>query len=142
MSKNEFKPEEPQQEPVKEKKKVRKVRESRLTSTFRSILNGDILTRDAVLRLLPFGLYVSFLIILYIANSYNYEKNIRRTSDIRNQLIELEYEYITTKSDLMHISKQSEIAHRLDSIGTGIKESVVPPIKFFDNKQVDSKVKP
>lgn len=140
MSKNEFKPEEPQ-ETVKEKKKVRNVRESRLTSTFRSILNGEILTRDAVLRLLPFGLYLTFLLILYIANSYNYEKNIRRTSEIRNQLIELEYEYLTTKSDLMHISKQSEIARRLDSLGTGIKESVVPPVKFFE-KQSNSKVKP
>jgi hypothetical protein len=138
MAKNEYKPVETQ-EPVKEKERVKKVRESRLTMTFRSILNGEILTREAVLRLLPFGLYITFLTILYIANSYNYEKNIRRTLEIRNQLIELQYEYITTKSDLMHISQQSEIAKKLDSLETGIEESIVPPLKIFVKKQPDSK---
>ena len=141
MAKNEFKPVEKEEQPVKEKKKVKKVRESRLKNTFKSILNGEILTRGEALRLLPFGLYLCFLAVLYIGNSYNYEKNIRKTSEIRDQLIELEYEYITTQSDLMHISQQSSIAHRLDSLGSGIRESVVPPLKIFDQNNKESKKK-
>ncbi len=137
MEQNEYKHIE-EQEPVNEgKKKVGKKRKPTIGHTIISILNGEILTREIVLRLLPFGLYLCLLAILYIANSYNYEKNIRKTTQLKDQLIELEYDYITTKSNLMHISQQSEIALRLDSLGTGIKESVVPPMKIFDQNKVE-----
>lgn len=140
MEKNEFKQVAPEeQEPVEEKKKAKKAKKPSLMVTLRSILNGEILTRDAALRLLPFGLFLCFLAVLYIANSYNYEKNIRKTQQIRDQLIELKDEYITTQSDLMHISQQSEIAHRLDSLGTGIKESVIPPMKIMDQNNKKNK---
>ncbi len=140
MAKNEFKDVEVE-EPVKEKTKLQKPKESRLGISLRTILDGSILTRDAVVRLLPLGLYLTFLIVAYIGNSYYSEKIIRRTSKVRNELKELEYEYISTKSDLMHISKQSEVAIRLDSLKTGVKESLVPPIKIFEKIQPAQKSK-
>ncbi|HNW88314.1 MAG TPA: FtsL-like putative cell division protein [Bacteroidales bacterium] len=140
MEKNEFKPVEPQeQKPVEEKKTPKKAKKPSLIAVLRSILNGEILTRDAVLRLLPFGLFLCLLAVLYIANSYNYEKNIRKTQQISDELIELKDEYITTQSELLHISQQSEIARRLDSLGTGIKESVVPPMKILDQNNKNNK---
>ena len=142
MATNEFKKEEIQeQEPVKKKKKVSKGTKSGPGAILRSILNGEIFTHKAVVKFLPFGLFLCFLATLYIANSYNYEKNIRKTEEIRNQLIELEYEFITVKSDLMHISQQTEIAHRLDSMGTGIKEPVVPPFKIVDQNNLKKETK-
>jgi hypothetical protein len=142
MAKNEFKPSEVE-EPVveKAKEKPKQVKESRLGISLRTILDGSILTRDAVVRLLPFGIYLAFLVVAYIGNSYYSEKIIRRTSKVRNELKELEYEYISTKSDLMHISKQSEVAISLDSLKTGIKESIVPPIKIFEKVQPTAKTK-
>jgi hypothetical protein len=132
MTKNEFKNIEVE-EPVIEKPKPQKTKESRLGISLRSILDGSLLTRESVVRLLPFGIYLAFLIVGYIGNSYYSEKIIRRTNKVRNELKELEYEYISIKSDLMHISKQSEVAIRLDSLKTGVKESVVPPLKIFEN---------
>lgn len=135
MGKNELKPVETEkQEPVAEKKKAGKDKKPSLKTTLRSILNGEILTRAKVIRLLPFALFLCLLAFLYIANSYNYERYIRKTSQTSNELIELKDEYITTQSELTHISQQSEIAFRLDSLGTGIKESVVPPMKILDQK--------
>jgi hypothetical protein len=142
MTENEFKTVEAS-EPPKERKKERKERNMHLTGIFRSIINGEILTKDAVLRLMPFIFYLCFLFILYIANSYNYESNIKEASKLSDQLIELEYEYITTQADLVYIKQQSEIAARLDSLNTGIEESVLPPkIKIFENKKINSNVKP
>jgi hypothetical protein len=140
MAKNEFKDIEVE-EPVVEKTKPQKPKESRLGISLRSILDGSILTRDAVVKMLPFGLYLAFLIVAYIGNSYYSEKIIRKTSKVRNELKELEYEYISSKSDLMDISKQSEVAIRLDSLKTGLKESLVPPIKIFENVQSKAKSK-
>jgi hypothetical protein len=140
MAKNEFK-NIIVEEPVIEKSKPQKQKESRLGFSIRSILDGSILTRESVVRLLPFGLYLALLIVAYIGNSYYSEKVIRKTNKVRNELKELEYEYISTKSDLMHVSKQSEVAIRLDSFKTGIKESLVPPIKIFEKIQSNKKSK-
>ena len=134
MSKNEYKKPEIEEPEIEEpkKSKPKKNSDSRLGISVRSIFDGTILTRDKVVRLLPFGLYLAFLVVIYIANSYYSEKIIRRATKVRNELKELDYEYISSKSDLMHISKQSEVAKHLDSLKTGIKESVVPPIKIFE----------
>jgi hypothetical protein len=135
MAKNEYREkeeeikEEPKQEKVKKPKAPKK--ESRLGKAFMSIIDGSILTRDNVLRLLPFIFFLTFLIIVYIANSYYSEKTIRQTERVRKEIKELELEYISVKSDYMVCSKQSSVAVRLDSLSSGIKESVVPPKKIF-----------
>jgi len=59
---------------------------------------------------------------------------VRMNDRTARELKELRYEHITIKSQLMTLSKQSEVAKRL--VGTGIQESVVPPEKIF------SKAKP
>jgi hypothetical protein len=136
MARNEYKApeeeeikEEPKQEKPKKQKPAKK--ESRLGKAFMSIIDGSILTRDNVLRLLPFIFFLTFLIIVYIANSYYAEKTIRQTEKVRKEIKELELEYISVKSDYMVCSKQSSVAVRLDSLRSGIKESVVPPKKIF-----------
>ncbi len=137
MEKNEFSPPPAEEQNLTQgKKKDRRDKRQNLGSIFRSILNGEILTREAMLKLMPFGLFLCLLAVLYIANSYNYEKNIRKTTQLRDELIELKDEFITTQSDLTHASQQSEIAFRLDSLGTGIKESVVPPMKIQDDNSI------
>lgn len=134
MSKNQFKPvadEVPPKEAPAAKPRKPRQKDARLGKALRSVLDGTILTRENVVKLIPFGLYVTLLILIYIANSYYAEKSIKKANRIRNELKELEYEFITSKSDMMHNSKQSEVARRLDSLGTGIRESVVPPTKIY-----------
>ena len=146
MAKNEYreKEEEIKEEPKKQKeeKPKRAHKESRLGKAFMSIIDGSILTRDNVLRLLPFIFFLTFLIIVYIANSYYSEKTIRQTEKVRKEIKELELEYISVKSDYMVCSKQSSVAVRLDSLRSGIKESVIPPKKIFvkvDSSKTQSK---
>lgn len=93
-----------------------------------NVLNGSFISKDNVVELLPFLLFVSFIGILYISNRYYSEKNVFRMNSISNELKELRSEYITTKSELMFRSKQSEVAKAVEE--TGLKESVVPPKKI------------
>lgn len=94
-----------------------------------SVVDGSFLTKDKVVGLIPFLMYLLILAILYITNIYNGERTIRAIDDAKTSLKELQYEFITSKSDLMNMSKRSEVAERLDS--TGIKESVVPPERLY-----------
>lgn len=93
-------------------------------------MNGNILTREEVLKHLPFLLFLAGLCLVYIANGYFAEGAIRNIDKVGNQLKELRSEYITTKSDLMFESKQSQVAKALAEKQLGLTESVLPPEKI------------
>lgn len=94
----------------------------------KSLLGGDFLTNDTSIRQLPFLLFIMFLGIVYIANVYYAEANIRDISNIKKEIKELRFEHISTKSKLMQLSKQSELVKLLKT--QGIKESTIPPYKI------------
>ena len=100
--------------------------------TIISIIKGRFLDREDMLNHLPFILFIAFLIILYIANSHYAEKMIREKENLSNELKELHSEYITTKSELMYRSKQSEIAKTASLLG--LREATDPPKKISDDK--------
>lgn len=129
--KNEYKTEE---KPKKKRRKRKRIRgESRVGKAMRSILDGSILTREIAVRLVPFVLLLTVLCVAYITNSYYAEKTIRQSIKIRQEIRNYESEYLSTKSELMMCSRQSELARILDS--TGIKESLIPPVKIFVDKK-------
>ena len=89
-----------------------------------NVLGGNFLTKQKAVRLLPFFLFLSLLAMLYIANTYYAERTERDIQALRKSLRELRYEYITSKSELMKQSQQSEVSKRLKDIN--IKESGYP----------------
>ncbi len=99
-----------------------------LARSFIDVLNGNFLTRENAVQRLPFLFFLTLLMIFYIANTHYAEKTVREIDKLNRQLKEQGSEYITTKSDLMFKSKQSEVATAVEQMG--IKESVVPPKKI------------
>ena len=95
------------------------------------IFDGTVLTRDIVTRQLPFVLFLTFLIILYIGNRYHAEKVIRETMILQTELKELRARSISTATELEFISRQSEVAKRVDDLSLGLKEAVNPPMKII-----------
>ena len=104
-----------------------------LGGAVQNVLGGNFLTKERAVRLLPFFLFLSLLAMFYIANTYVAEKTEREIQSLRKSLKELRYEYITTKSELMNQSQQSEVAKRLKDIN--IKESRVPPVKVIKKEE-------
>ena len=101
---------------------------SRLGKPIIEIISGNFLTKENTLRQLPFLLFLMLMAMIYIANSYYAEKTVRDINRVNNELKELRSEFITSKSDLMFISKQSEVARAV--LPLGIKENTVPPGKI------------
>lgn len=99
-----------------------------LAKALSSVFSGTFLTNESTLKHVPFLLFLAFIAILYIANGYQADDKIRDVNKITNELKELRSEYISTKSDLMFVSKQSEVAKAAEPMG--IKEPVVPPMKI------------
>lgn len=107
--------------PVKKKKRISK--------PIQSLLEGDFLSREGVVKNLPFLAFLAIIAIVYIANTYYAEKTFKEIESTKSELRELRYQYITTKSNLMYLSKQSEIEGRARLIG--LTETKVPPYKIF-----------
>jgi len=124
--KNSYKPE------SKAPEKKSKRSERGVGRTAQSVVDGTFLTRDKVVKQLPFIIYITLLIIVYVGNSYYAEKTLIGMDGLKKELEQLRYEDISTKSRLMQISKQSEVAKRLE--GREIKESTVPPHKIVIEK--------
>ena len=80
------------------------------------LLSGKVLEKG-LFELLPFSLYICFLLVLYINNSYNAEGDVRTVSSLERELKDLRSEYITTKSLLMFQSKQTEVQALVASQG-------------------------
>ncbi len=110
------------------KSKIKKAR------NFLSFINiAGWIDRNTVIRLMPYIFFLTFLAIIYIANSYYAEKTIRDIDSITTELKELRSEYISNKSEVMFRSKQSQVANQVRS--TGLEESVVPPKKIQIKKE-------
>lgn len=110
-----------------------------LGKIFQSIMAGTFLTRENVIRSIPYLFFLAFLGLVYIANTYYAEKTVRAIDHTKRELKELRYEHITVKSELMYLSKQSEVSRRLD--GSGLKPSVTPPFKIYQESKNNQKTK-
>lgn len=79
-------------------------------------------------KYLPQVLWVTVLIILYIANAHYTEKTIRKIDKLKFEVEDLRTEYTTLKAGYMFDSKQSEVARKMAAYG--LVESKSPPLKL------------
>lgn len=123
----------------KNSSKAKKNRQgNRIAGSVIGIFTGSLLTKTGVVRYLPFLLFIAFLTLVYIANGYVAEDTVRDLNKVSNELKEMRSEYITTKSDLMYQTKQSQIAVITEQKELGLKESFSPPKKIIVNQSKHS----
>lgn len=101
------------------------------------MLDGTFLTKDKFMKLMPFLIFLMILGIIYISNIFNVERTKRQIDNLEEELRELRYEYISSRSKLMYESKPSEIVIKLKE--TGIGESMDPPKKIMVSQEEKSK---
>lgn len=107
----------------------RKRRKGVLAKGISSVFSGTFLSNEKSIQHLPFVIFLACLAVLYIANGYYADDKIREANRLTNQLKELRSEYISTESELMFASKQSEVARAAAAIG--LREPLVPPVKIL-----------
>ena len=101
---------------------------------FRDVLDGSLLTRENVISQLPFVLFLTLLLVIYIGNRYHAERVIRRTLNLQTELKELRAKSISTASELEYLSNQSQVARLVEQKNIGLKYSEKPPVKIDKRK--------
>jgi Bacteriodetes cell division protein (FtsL-like) len=85
-----------------------------------------------IVKNIPFFLFLAVLAVLYIANGHYADKTIRNINRAAKDLKELQYEYKTTKREVMFQSKQSELVKTVQPMG--LKELTEPPVVLETKK--------
>lgn len=112
--------------PQKEEKPSKPRKKGVLAKALGAVFSGTFLANDKAIKNVPFILFLAVIAIVYIANGYYADGVIRETNKLNGEIKEYRTEFISTTSDLMFKSKQSEVAKAVDSLG--LKEPVAPPM--------------
>lgn len=123
---------------AKEKKNIEfdaSMEEKEKSFSFRDLLDGNVLTRKAVLKQSRFIFLLVLVAFSSIANRNHAEKTVIRLSRLQGDVKELRAKSITISSDLIRISRQSEVARLVNRYELGLQENLEPPIKLIDKKE-------
>ena len=120
---------------VKDRKKVEfdtTLEEGGKPFSLRDLLDGNVLTRQTVLRQSRFILLLVLIAFLSIANRNHAEKTVITLNRLQSDVKDLRSRSITISSDLVRISRQSEVVRLVDRYELGLEENLDPPKKLIE----------
>ncbi len=77
---------------------------------------------------MPFAFFLTFIGVLYIANSYYVEGTMREMEKIKKNIIEEKNEFVISKTRSSLLGQRIEILKIVDTLG--IKEFSIPPYQL------------
>ena len=92
------------------------------------VLNGNIFTMQRVRRHYKLFLLIFVLLIVYIFEGYQSQRQQARIVELNRALQDAHYEYLTVNAELTEMSRQSIISRRLKDAGSNVKESTTPAV--------------
>ncbi|RLD93894.1 MAG: hypothetical protein DRJ13_15315, partial [Bacteroidetes bacterium] len=98
-------------------------------------LDGNVLTRKAVLKQSRFILLLVLIAFLSIANRNHAEKTVIHLNRLQSDVKELRARSISTSSELVRISRQSEVKRLVNTYELGLEENLEPPKKLIQNEE-------
>ena len=90
-----------------------------------------LLNYKAIVKQVPFFLFLAVLAVIYIYNGHLADKTIRNITKTSNELKELQYEFKSVKGDVLRRSKQSELMQAVQPLG--LKELTTSPVVIVDS---------
>lgn len=103
----------------------------------KSILGGDFLMSKFMIKQIMFVVFCVFLMLIYTGNRYDSQQDIILIDSLRNRLQEVKYNVLTQSSELMNLTRQSNVEKRLrDTPDSLLRNSITPPflIKTHDHQ--------
>lgn len=122
----------------REKKNIefdQSIEEKEKSLSFRDLVDGNVLTRKAVLKQTRFILLLVLIAFLSIANRNHAEKTVIHLNRLQSDVKELRARSISTSSELVKISRQSEVKQLVNRYELGLEENLEPPKKLIQNEE-------
>ena len=82
---------------------------------------------------LPFVGFLTFIGVLYIANSYYVENTVREMERVKKEIIEQKNEFVLAKTKSSLMGQRTEVLKIVDT--WGLKEFAIPSYKLVKEQQ-------
>lgn len=103
----------------------------------KSILGGDFLMSKFMIKQIVFVMFCALLTILYTGNRYDSQQDAILIDSLRGRLQEVKYNVLTQSSELMNLTRQSNVEKALRATSDSLlHNSITPP--FLIKKGDDS----
>jgi hypothetical protein len=122
----------------REKKNVefdQSIEDKEKSLSFRDLVDGNVLTRKAVLRQSRFILLLVLIAFFSIANRNHAEKTVLRLNRLQSDVKEMRSKSISTSSELVRKSRQSEVKQLVNRYELGLEENLEPPKKLIQTEE-------
>lgn len=94
----------------------------------KSILGGDFLMSRFMIKQIMFVVFCVLLMILYTANRYDSQQDAILIDSLRGRLQEVKYNVLTQSSELMNLTRQSNVEKMLKGTADSLlHNSITPP---------------
>lgn len=111
------------------------IEEKEKSLSLRDLVDGNILTRKAVLKQSRFILLLVLIAFMSIANRNHAEKKVIELNHLQSEVKELRARWISTSSELVRISRQSEVRQLVNNYDLGLEENLDPPKKLIQTEE-------
>lgn len=110
-----------------------KAKKGRSGSFIRELLSGSMVSEKIILSNLGYVAVITVLLAVYIANRFHAEKITRQISKLQKEVKDLRAESLATSTDLMYVSRQSEVYRLVRDKGLNLEELKTPPYRLIVN---------
>lgn len=107
------------------------IEEKEKNFSLRDLVDGNVLTRKVVLKQSRFILLLVLIAFLSIANRNHAEKKVIQLNVLQDDVKEMRAKSISISSDLVKISRQSEVVRLVNRYNLGLEENLEPPEKLI-----------
>lgn len=111
------------------------IEEKEKSFSLRDLLDGNVLTRKAVLKQGRYILLLVLIAFLSIANRNHAEKTVIRLNRLHSEVKELRARSISTSSELVKVSRQSQVIQLVKRYELGLEESLEPPKTLIQDQE-------
>ncbi len=98
------------------------------TATGLKAFGGNLISGQWITKNIQFFLFLSVLVVVYIANGHMADKTIYQINSTQRKLKDLQFEYKTLKSEVMFRSEEAQILKAAEPLGLKISKEV--PIRL------------
>ena len=102
------------------------------THSIQAILNGDLLRSKRIRRFYPLLGLIACLFFIYILTGYHSVKQQHRLTDIKKEMLDAKYQYMTFSAQLSNTTRLSKITTALKEQGSSLKANNKPPTKILN----------
>lgn len=111
------------------------IEEKEKSFSLRDLVDGNVLTRKAVIKQTRFILLLVLIAFLSITNRNHAEKTVIRLNRLQGDVKEMRARSISISSELVRISRQSEVMRLVNRYDLGLEENLEPPKKLIQTEK-------